>query len=54
MNPHAERIALAVVAVAAGAFVVGMIVCTLLYGCASTMPPEPPFVETVSASVRDR
>lgn len=53
MNPHAARLALILGALAAGVFIAGLVICTLLYGCGSALPPEPAFVETVAASSRD-
>ena len=54
MNPNAAHVALVLCAVAGGIFVAGLVFCTLLYGCAATLLPEPPYTETVAASLRDR
>lgn len=54
MNPRVAQLALIIGGLAAACFLVGLVVCTILYGCAAKLPPEPSFVETVAATARDR
>lgn len=54
MNPSVAHLALVIVAIGAAAFVAFMIFAVLVAGCRTQPPPEPPYVETVAASLRDR
>lgn len=46
MNPRAVHLALVIGAIAAAAFIAGLVFVTIFAGCAGELPPEPPYVVT--------
>lgn len=55
MNPRAIHVALVIAGLAGAIFVAGLVFFALFAGCATELPPEPGYVETVSSRApRDR
>lgn len=48
MNPHSVRLALIIAAVGAVAYLGALVLFATCGGCAVSLPPEPPYVVTVS------
>jgi len=50
VNPRVAHVAIVIVGIACAAFLAFL----LASGCVTSLPPEPPFTETVAANARDR